>query len=123
MFTRCSPECGGIFEKKSTGFGNTRAMASISPDFNFSNAVGLIDHHLLHVDAEPLEHDGAGQARPGAGGPEIDLLAAQVLQAMDVVARQNMKLRDRQPNDVLNAALKIAASYERCENIRTRRIE
>src|SRR6185437_14233091 len=46
-------------------------------------------------------------ARPGAGGPEIDLLAAQVLEAMDVVARQNMKLRDRQPNDVLNAALKI----------------
>src|SRR6516164_1624306 len=39
----------------------------------------LIDHHLFDIDPEPLEHDGAGEARAGAGRTEIDLLAAQLL--------------------------------------------
>jgi hypothetical protein len=38
----------------------------------------LIDKHLLDIDAEPLEYDGPGQARAGAGRTEIDLLAAQI---------------------------------------------
>jgi len=43
----------------------------------------------------------------GAGRTEIDLLAAQILKRLDVIARQNVQFRDRHPDHVLNAALKI----------------
>jgi len=46
-------------------------------------------------------------ARAGAGRTEIDLLAAQILKRLDVIARQNVQFRDRHPDHVLNAALKI----------------
>lgn len=54
-----------------------------------------------------MEHNSAGQARAGTGGTEIDLLAAQILKRLNVVARQNVQFRDRQPDDVLNAAFKV----------------
>src|SRR5215472_6770258 len=80
----------------------------------------LIDHDLLDIDAEPLEHDGAGEARAGASRTEIDLLAAQILQRLNVIARQNVQFRDRHPDYVLNAALKIgrfALGAEIFENV------
>jgi hypothetical protein len=54
----------------------------------FLQRAWLIDRDLVDVDTEPLEHDVAGKARPGARRTEIDFLAAQILQAVHVIARQ-----------------------------------
>src|SRR5215471_3099294 len=83
----------------------------------------LIDQHLLDIDAQALEDDGASQARAGAGGPEIDLLASQILEALDLVAGENMQLRYRQAHDVVNALLKtlrLSLRAEILEHIRLR---
>ena len=42
-----------------------------------------------------------------AGRTEIDLLAAQILKRLNVVARQNVQFRNRHPDHVLDAPLKI----------------
>ena len=48
-----------------------------------------------------------GEACAGAGWTEIDLLAAQIFQRLNVVARQNVQFRNRQPDHVLDPPLKI----------------
>ncbi len=75
----------------------------------------LVDQDLIDLDAEPLEHDGAGEARAGAGRAEINLLAAQILEALNVVARQDVEFRDRQPDDVVDALLEIWRFADRAE--------
>src|SRR6185503_15223531 len=39
----------------------------------------LVDENRLDLHAEPLEHDRAGQTRPASRRPEVNFLAAQIL--------------------------------------------
>ncbi|MFZ0720445.1 MAG: hypothetical protein WAM99_06175 [Xanthobacteraceae bacterium] len=61
----------------------------------------------MNIDAKPLEHNRAGQARPCSGRPEIDLLTAQVFQPLDVIARQDVQFRNGQPDDILDAPVQV----------------
>ena len=67
----------------------------------------LIDEHLVNTDAKPLEYNGAGQARARSSRAKIDFLAAQILQRLNFIAREDVQLRDRQSDDVLDAAFKV----------------
>ena len=87
--------------------------AAISPDLTFCNAVGL-SYSVCSTCAEPLEHDRSGQAR-SASRAEVDLLAAWVLDALDIGARQDVHLGQRQPRDVVNAVLQIGCLAPRTE--------
>src|SRR5215468_10868307 len=63
----------------------------------------VIEEQLLDLDAEALEHDAPGQARSGTLRSEADLLAAQILEAADLLARENMQLRHRKTDDIVDA--------------------
>src|SRR5262249_24556285 len=81
----------------------------------------VVEEQLLDLDAEALEHDAPGQARAGTLWPETDLLAAQILEAANLLARKDMQLRDRKTDDVVDAAIEIGRltlSTEILEHIR-----
>jgi hypothetical protein len=75
----------------------------------------LIDEHLVNIDAKPLEYNGPGQAGACASRSKIDLLAAQILQRLNFIARENVQLRDRQSGNVLDAAVKVRRLALRAE--------
>src|SRR5882672_5949299 len=58
-------------------------------------AGGKIDEDRLDRKFETLEDDRAGQRRRNPGRTEYDLLAAQVLESLDLRSYQNVKLGDR----------------------------
>ena len=75
----------------------------------------IVHQHLIDLNAEPLEHDRSRQAGCASRRSEADLLAAQILDALDLVARQHVHFRHRQADDVVNPAVEIGRLSLRAE--------
>src|SRR4029077_7115012 len=66
-------------------------------------------HELrLDLDAEALEHDGPGIGRRSALGIEIDPLAGEVLELVDLGPHKDMRLGWKQRHDVVHALFQAA---------------
>jgi len=67
----------------------------------------LVDQNLIDLNTETLEYDRSCQARSTSRRPKIHLPAAQIFERANVGLRQDVQLRDRETQNVVNPVLQV----------------